>query len=357
MIRFLLVPLFLLVATVGFSQITSTAQRLRLARSTYEQGRLHELPDLLKDILKSGDKSQKVEAYELLAEAYIYLEEPEKADESMLNLLRTDPYYRPNPDVAPAELVALYKTFRTRPIYRLGVKLALNASQPNVTQFNPITDGTSKYGYKLGYGGGIVGEIPLNLPWVKDRMTLNPEIFFTTKSFNNESSSATAGTTFSTTTGAETQSWVSVPVLLQYQLVRVDEFKPKRSFIERLNPYISFGVSVDYLLSAKTDVDQKRVDNQSIDVRSIVLDTQREKININAVLAAGIKTRIAGGYLVADVRYFYGLSKVNSSSTLFSNQILLNDYKLMDGIFSLNAASINVGYVQNFFNPKKLKRK
>lgn len=354
-----ILPLFflLLIAQLAYSQLTTNAQRLRLARSTYEQGRLHELPDLLSEILKTGDKAEKVEAYELLTQAYIYLEEPEKADEAMLNLLRTDPYYRPNPDVAPAELIALYKTFRTKPVYRLGIKLSLNATQPNVTSFNPVSDGTSSYSYKLGFGAGLVGEIPLYLPLVKDRVTFNPEINFNARSFTNVSNSMSGGQSYSTTTGTENQSWLSVPVLLQYQLLQIDEFKQKKTFFEKINPFISFGVSADYLLSAKTDVDQKRVENQSIDTRTLTLDVQREKFNLNAVGSAGIKTRIAGGYLVAEVRYYYGLTKVNSASTLYSNQIALNDYKLADGIFSQNSLYVNVGYVQNFFNPKKLKKK
>src|SRR5258706_2214307 len=280
MTSLLLVCIFLLTASVAFAQLTSTAQRLRLARSTYEQGRLHELPDLLAEIIKSGDKSQKVEAYELLTQAYIYLEEPEKADEAMLNLLRTDPYYRPNPDVAPAELIALYKTFRTKPIYRLGVKFSLNATQPNVKSYNQVSDGNASYTYKLGFGGGFVGEIPLDLPILKDRFTFNPEVYFSTRSFTNTSNSVLNGETYSTTTGTEKQSWLSVPLLLQYQIIRVDEFKKQPKFIERLNPFINFGIAGDYLLSASTDVDQKRVGNQSIDVRTATIDTQREKINL-----------------------------------------------------------------------------
>jgi len=86
----------------------------------------------------------------------LYLpEEPEKADESMLSLLRTDPYFKPNPDVDPAEFIGLYNTFRTRPVYRLGVKFSINASQPNVSDYNPISPGTGKYSYKVSFGGDL----------------------------------------------------------------------------------------------------------------------------------------------------------------------------------------------------------
>src|SRR6187402_851971 len=126
----LLLVLILLVACIQFicaQTTTSPAQTLRLARATFEQGRLHELPRLLEN-LQRFSQSEKVEAYKLLTQTYIYLEEPEKADEAMLNLLRTDHYFEVSEAVDPAEFVALYKTFRTTPTYRFGAKLGSNIS-------------------------------------------------------------------------------------------------------------------------------------------------------------------------------------------------------------------------------------
>src|SRR5690348_11970776 len=110
----LLLLTVLLAAGVARAQLTSCAQTLRLARSTYEQGRLHEVPELLERCLENGfSRQEKVEAYKLLCLSYIYLEEPAKADEAMLDLLRTDHYFEINETTDPAEFVALYKTFRT----------------------------------------------------------------------------------------------------------------------------------------------------------------------------------------------------------------------------------------------------
>lgn len=347
---------FLILATCGKLYSQSCAQTLRLARSTYEQGRLHELPDLLASCIKNTGatgftKEQKVQAYTLLTMAYIYLEEPEKADEAMLNLLRTDPYFEPNPDVDPAEFTGLYNTFRTRPIYRLGVKFGVNASQPNVSSYNPVSDGTAKYGYKIGIGGGIAAEIPIN-----KKLTIEADLLFTQKKFTNTSSSLLKDSTYSNSIGTESQSWISLPIIVQYQLL--DERKEKGKEKRRILPFVEVGVSTDYLLNATVDATQKRFGNQSsIDLKSFSITSQRQKINVAAVIGAGFKTRIAGGYLLTDVRYSYGLMKNNTTSTLYSNQNLLFDYKIVDGVFSMNSLYFNVAYVQNFFNPKKLKRK
>jgi hypothetical protein len=136
--RRLLPLLFLFISYCSLAQTPggpTPAQTLRLARATYEQGRLHEIPSQLsEEIISQMSKQEKVEAYKILCLSYIYLEEPEKADEAMLNILSTDHYYEINDRVDPAEFVALYYTFRRNPIYRIGAKLGGNFSRPNVSE-------------------------------------------------------------------------------------------------------------------------------------------------------------------------------------------------------------------------------
>ena len=126
--------LFLFLSVSSYAQLTSGAQTLRLARATYEQGRLHEIPSILEGFLPKFNKQEKVEAYKLLTLSYIYLEEPEKADDAMLKLLQTDHYFEINLKDDPAEFIALYRTFRTKPIYRIGGKIGINGTRPNVVE-------------------------------------------------------------------------------------------------------------------------------------------------------------------------------------------------------------------------------
>ena len=130
--RFLPLIVVALSGVSFFARGQSTcAQTLRLAQSIYEQGRLHELPQLLQECLRNGfNHEEKVSAYKLLTLTHIYLEEPEKADEMMLALLRTDTEFQVNDAVDPAEFVALYKTFRTYPIYRIGGQTGCGCRSP-----------------------------------------------------------------------------------------------------------------------------------------------------------------------------------------------------------------------------------
>lgn len=322
---------------VSYGQSTC-AQTLRLAQSIYEQGRLHELPHLLKPCLKDGfSDREKVNAHKLLTLTYIYLEEPVKADEMILALLRTDTEFKVNDAVDPAEFVALYKTFRTYPIYRIGGKLGAIAAQPSVISADYADDGITEYTYNFGFAGTISSEIPLTGKMRK--LSLYPEFSFQLLSFNKLSEKAdTARATPST----ETQAWISLPVSVQYRI-----------FENTLtNYFVSAGLSADYLLSSSTKIISNRKGSSQVPEDNFSLE--RNNFNSGLLLSAGYKRKIGKGFLIAEVRYKMGLLPMSTTADTYSNSALVFDYKFVDGIFKLNTLSVSVGYLINRYNPKKL---
>lgn len=337
-----LLPLTLICCVFCFSsrgQSTCT-QTLRTARSTYDQGRLHELPALLEGCIKNGfTQQEKVEAYKLLTLAYIYLEEPTKADEAMLNLLNTDHYFKVNEATDPAEFLALYKTFRTTPVYRLGGKIGANASQPNVLESVAANEGVSKYKYGIGVQVYVTAEIPIT-----EKITIDAQLGYLQRTFGYTNQVTFTDTTF-TTTAKEKQSWVSLPISVQYQFNNI-----------KFRPYVSLGVQGDYLLGATMNSQRSRKGYQSVDDKSFNLSPQRQKFNVSALAAVGAHFPLSGGYVVAEIRFAYGLTKINSIATGFGiDNNLPFQYGYADSIFKLNAVNASIGYVYNIFHPKKLR--
>lgn len=323
------------------AQSTCT-QTLRSARATYDQGRLHELPALLEGCIRHGfTQQEKVEAYKLLTLAYIYLEEPAKADQAMLDLLSTDHYFEINPATDPAEFVALYKTFRTKPIYRVGGRAGAVASMPNVIEAVKANDGKSEYTARVGFHVNLALEIPL-----RNNLTLNPELGYTQRSFGYTNTVTFTDTTF-TTTAIEKQSWVSLPIVIQY------EFK-----LRKLKPFISFGIQGDYLLGAKFIGNRTRKGYQFIEEKSFDLTDQREKLNLSIIAAGGMHFKLGGGVVVTEIRFLYGLSNINSTTSAFNvDSNLPFQYGYADSVYKLNSLSLTVGYLHNIFNPKKLRKR
>lgn len=331
-----------LAASMSAYAQTACAVTLRTARTTYDEGRLQELPGLLAPCLKSGfTRQEAVEAYKLLVLSYIYLEEPARADEAMLALLRTDPYFEVNESADAAEFIALYRTFRTWPVYRVGAKAGVNATQPHITSYVDAIEGAQvSYTPTVNFMSGLVFEIP-----VAGRLTLNPEAYFQIRSFYYDSDLDLTGDLENSSEGKEAQTSVSIPVSLQYAIART-----------KLNPYVSAGVSVDYLLKSSVTMNRLRVNANSIQERTFDVTAGRERIQVNALASAGIKARLGSGFVVAELRFTYGLTHINDRSSAFTiDDYLLFDNGYADNSMQLNALSLTVGYVYNVFNPKKLK--
>jgi len=143
-------------------------------------------------------------------------------------------------------------------------------------------------------------------------------------------------------TGTETPSWISFPLSLEYKFLD-----------KKFNPYLAGGISTDYLLSDQLKGERSRTDAASISQTTFEFKPLREKINISALAAAGVKLRLGGGFFVAEVKYLYGITKVSSEKTAFANEQATWEQGYADPVFKLNSLSVTTSYIYNIFNPKK----
>lgn len=323
-------------------KLTTCAQTLRLARSVYENGRLHELPNLMGDCFSKSEwtTQERVDAYKLLTLAYIYLEEPEKADEMMLNILRTDPEFKPNDNIDPAEFVALWRTFRTEPVYRLGVKVGANATQPNVRSYTALNEGAENYEYSYGFQAGVSGEMQI----LNDKLTFNPELYFQSKSFKVNNTFFEDG---QATTGKISLKSISLPVSVQYP-VRVGRNKVDPKWV----PYVGAGVAVDFLLGVVTDLETD-VHGQSPVNTTSSEKAQYKAFNFAPIISAGVKGKVKKAEIVAEIRYNFGASTIFDKQKLYDSQPEVFGNKFVHGPFSLNTLSVSFGYLLNKYIPRK----
>ncbi len=355
-----LLPILLLIAITSPAIAQTCAQTLRLARATYEQGRLHEIETQLAGCLKSpeqggfskDEKQLRVEAYKILCLSYIYLEEPQKADEAMLNLKRTDPYYTPNRDIDAAEFVALYNTFRKEPIYRLGFKLGGTFSRPHVkeqiTAVELAEDSEYKSLFAIQLGASL--DVPLN--FLKEKQwTFHTELLYVQNKFEVDikqrqlSPDNNAG--LNEFEGIEIQDRLALPLLLEYEFL-----KPREN--QKYKPYISLGLTPDYMFTSRMTVERAKDGQAGVPEKTEELNPQREQLQLAATTALGVKTQAGPGNFVLELRYNYGLTNVSSSETALQNQSLALDYGYVDSIFSLQSFQISMAFLFNKHNPKKI---
>ncbi len=329
----------------GWSQSTSPAQTLRLATSTYEQGRLHELEGILGK-LENFTTEQKVAAYKLLTQAYIYLEEPKKADSTMLELLNTDHYFQINKDIDPAEFVALYKTFRTDPVLAVGLKVGGALTLPSVMSDYYVADaskGTGKYSPGLGFTIGLMAQKEIGK---HKKIVLAPEIMFTTRSitetsllFTNDSTKVTGGSY----EAVYKQNWVDLNAIVRYKLNA------------KFDPYVGIGPGISFSLSEAAQLTTTGLTNTSVSGPDVDIKKSFSTTVLSVMGVVGAKLRIGSIYVEAEVRYQQGLTNVinNSSRT---NIEMAADYAGTFNNFKQSTVSGTLAVVYPIFKPVKLKK-
>lgn len=330
----------------SLGQELNCTQKLRTARSTYEQGRLHELPALLEGCLKNGfTQTERVEAYRLLTLTYIYLEEPAKADEAMMNLLKTDNFFEINEAVDPVEFKSLYKKFRTKAIISYGAKIGINTNHITVLKNYYVwsySEGKGEYQSKIGLQFTLFAEKNLS-----DKVIFNPEIVYAGSNFlyknNSISSIDTVAQSPDKAEFTNKQSRIQLNILFQYRINK-----------SKFAPYIALGPGIGYLLSSSVAGDVT-VGN-SVIPKTDTRDNYKV-LTYSVIASAGIKYKVGSFYLTADLRYQRGFGNIVNKNKRYNgtseNQALLyNGYVHND--FSISQSMANIGLIVPIFRPKKL---
>jgi len=342
----------------AFSQATNCTQTLRLIRTTYEQGRLHELPEMAKGCLggigaNGFSQEEKKEAYRYLTLAYIYLEEPEKADESMVQLLNTDHFYEPNKEVDPAEFIALYNKFRHDPVWRIGGKFGVNLTQPVATNiYNVGSAGAGKGSYSMSPGIQMFATFSKDFfrkpPW--NRLVLVAELGYVSRGYtysNDQLATAdeNSATPISNQQFKFTQSYLDLNV--------IGQLKFKNTV--NLQTYLGAGPGISYLLSSSNEA-STLLGNGFTVTGSAVDDTKSyNKILISATMVAGVKYRFGEVYVTAEARYQLGFTNVVNSATRTNAEVAF-DYQGRYNDYRINNMMVSIGVIYPHFKPLKLIR-
>jgi hypothetical protein len=330
---------------------SACTQNLDAARTLFDDGRIHEIPVRLQSCLVSGfTDAEQTEALRLLVLTHIYLEEPTLANQRMLELLKHEHEFQPNPAVDPTEFVLLHQTFRTKPIMNISLKVGTNTMFTQTTLVHgtnnlSITGERGTHPLKFNFNAALGAEIPLS-----PKFMLAPEFQFSSQTQEFESEVpvvADGNTNFTPDKLVVTRnfSWLKLPVMVQYF------FTPGK-----FNPYFSLGPSFDYLLSASIPGEGNALDLiglQSIEVPTRDIKEDYKSFNFAVAVGAGIKLKVGEGFVTADLRYNYGILDNVKSGHYYSTESIF-DLKLANNQFKSHVLQLTVGYILNVYSPKKL---
>jgi hypothetical protein len=282
---------FNLISTFTVIAQESCTQKLEKAEELYEIGQIDKVAPLLNECLQSGfNRAEKVRAYRLLALCHLYYNENDKASEAMGNLLKVKPEYEIT-EFDPTEFSTLHETFRTRPLFILGVKAGAGAMNIyDITNFNDLNSLESEGVYTPGFtfSAGLSGETPFI-----DQLSFVYEVFYQQSGYKYEDLILD----YASIEFEELLASIEIPFLLQWNILKKD-----------FTPYINAGASLNYLVAANgTLVRRDRVGEIYRDPVTIDLDLLESRNTLNYGFTAGAgfrwKNFLGRGYLTFDLRY------------------------------------------------------
>jgi hypothetical protein len=354
-----LILTIILSAVISFTangQSEDCVIQLQEAERLYSQGQVENIPQMLEDCIAEGfNKEERLQAYKLIILTFLTDDNMRKADSAMIDFLKRYPEYEIT--VAdPAEFVYLFGSYKTLPLYSLGVTLGTSFSSVNSLE----SFGTYNLNMRAEPAFSISG-IPLRVGitfsrYITKGLDVNLEVFYTAFNFSYQNK-AFGGLelnegAYGKVNYDETQSHLEVPVSFTYDLGQ-----------RRVRPYFRLGFAVSYMLTAtsSTTLDYTYGTHDTRKGQSIDRLDNRNPFNYWALGGVGVKFKITKGYFFADFRANIGINEQLKDGTRYigdGTTYELNDltwyYGYTDDNFLLNNLIVSVGYVRLFYKPKKL---
>jgi len=336
--------LLLVVAVSGQQQ--DCVFKLQEAEKLYSDGLIENIPGLLNPCIRKGlAKEDKLQAYKIVILSYLFDDDQENAEKTMLEFLKFNPEYEISP-TDPEEFIYLFNSYSNNAIYSFGISGGLNLTNIFIREqwgnydYNSSTDEYKAAGFGYQVRLNINRYIADNLEFVFEIMLKQNkfENMVTIPDFNNNN--------FNQQTFSETQTRFEVPLSITYDF----EYG-------KIKPYLRAGASIGYLINTFSKIQRSYIDNSTnADLKSpdLNISDYRNKFNYWGVIGGGIKYRIPRGYIIFDVRYNIGLlNQTNINNRIIKDSEQTWKYHYMDDNFILNNGSVSVGYVYLLYKPER----
>ena len=375
-----LVAAFFLLFSTFFVSAQTWTQKLLIAERDYDAGRLVNIVDNIsggfeKSLGEKGyTREEKIRALKLITKVYIFMDNESKSDEYMIKLLRADKEHDLDPKVDPAELYDLYRKFRSQPIFRIGLRVGVNKSYPNIINtfgtgntgivskiYNGVGESPNEASVNGGSGTGFFInamaeryldwglEVGLGLEFRNSQYSVDNYITYGDSLQVNGISEIAQFAVLSTMVTHQ-QSFFRVPLLLRYNF----KYDSDNSFV----PYIAAGASYDYLLDAKyLDGNRTGGTEYKFDSDLSLKDLDLiAKNNFSVFACLGLKMRVKTHFLTLEAKFNKALlNYINPNNRWSNNPLSTYDLAFVEDDFSLDILSFSFGYTYSIYNPQKLK--
>lgn len=324
-----------------YAQDSVCSGKLKYARELFSSGQIEQIPSLLDSCLQKGfSKEEKVQAYKLMVQAYLFDYNRDKAEIAMMKFLQQFPRFVAH-ESDPVEFVELFRSFQKLPTWGFGFNLGGNLSDISVsksyTTENP-ENSKARYLGKFGFDVGLeIDRYFTNNFWISFLIRYSMLNYRRQNNLNNYQEELIYN---------ERMGWITTPLILNYSIGK-----------KKFSPFFFAGGEFGYLLSARSDI--KRHDFAEefpvISNNSISVIKSRENMNIWVSGGLGLRYRINSGFWSLSIGYAHGLLPLANKSKRFSNNNMLYYYQYIDDDFKMNRYFCSVGFSKHLYKIKKKK--
>ncbi|MFY0627257.1 MAG: PorT family protein [Reichenbachiella sp.] len=336
---------YLVVSFECFGQ--SCNQNLTEAKRSFFDGQFDKINILIADCYQHQlNKSDKIDALELLINANLMLNKKQKADQYLNELLTLEPLYETS-ESDLIEFKELHNSYSIKTKFNIGFQLGANFPKYQVLQYNSIasiTEEPNNYESNIGLVIGLKGE------WFFwKNFFISSSVLY--QSFNYNQQETIMG--FQDVFVSEKMNVLVLPFQLGY------EFSTPI-----LNIFINAGISPHLLLSSKANLELFGIDSEQRTTLTGIprkatdydISNQRKNATLNYVFGGGIRKNFGLYAVEISAFYEYGLNNLIEESERYSDQNLWRTYSYVPDDFKMDHFKISLGIIKSFVYPKKLKK-
>ena len=330
----------------GSLKAQDCTETLTQARNSFNDGNIEVIPAMLEPCIKSGfSKEEKVQAYKLLIQAYLFEDNIVEAEKTLLKLKKANPVYEIDYENDVAEFISLFKEYQTTAFLAFGPVFGLNS--PIFQIIEPFsTSSLTEDKYKPTYtrtGTNIHGGLRIIYqPYQNIEIMFEP--MYMSSSYQYLSTWEDWFGNEVTIDFTESMSFLHFPVSVAYNY-------PVRDFI----PYGFAGFDIAMMLKTEITTPIFTHDTE-FEGSKIDLGEYRNTLSKNLVVGLGVKYKFLPLiYVFVEARDHIALDHmvVTTNRYSFDNE-RTGAYRNIDDDFKMYNFMINAGFVYSFYKHKKI---
>lgn len=335
--HFFLVITALVLLPWGLSAQSSCSDQLRNALRKFDEGLLDDIPTLLSRCLEKGfTNEEKMSAYKLLIQTYLYSDSKSLADQYMIRFLKDFPEYQLDANDTK-EFVLLHKSFRTHPIFNIELFVNGTYSLPAVLEYYGVENiETGKPAYESRVGLTIGANYTDNINKDFD-IVLGASVSYARYGYENSPFNHT------TTSVSFTNLSVGIPMGARYNFIAF-----------KMNYYAIAGIEPSLLISSSGDFTRSLPGGGDPLTGSVDLMGIRRKFDVSPFIGLGSQFKIGTAKFRTDLRLRFATIGASNNALQYSSPELTDKFYYIDDRLLVNQVIVSINYIFSVYKPIKL---